>query len=143
MDTLDTFAPEPRRIPILRGTRTVEVRPLTLRQLPGFTRAIAPAMGAILMQQWLQALTVYQDAVIDGLAIATGEDRETLLDLLPDEFVALAGAVREANEDFLTRVLIPAARPWKATIEAGLRSDGPPPSLGSAAGGTASTPSSA
>ena len=58
MAPLDTFCPEPRRVAILRGTRTVEVLPLTLRQMPAFIRAITPAMGHFLAGVPLGALVV-------------------------------------------------------------------------------------
>lgn len=138
---LADFVPLERRVSLRAGALTV--RPLTLRQLPGFARAVQPVLPWLLAGQIVAALTEDGDAVIAAIAAATGLAPQDMPED-PAEFVALAGAVIEVNVDFFTRRLLPADRAAGAAIRAmqGAPLDGASSSPGSASGVTGSTISS-
>lgn len=101
---------------------SVEVRPLTVGQLPRFVREVKPILGQ------LQALAPLIDESADGeqmlagvldlieehgerlqraVAIATGLTDAVVAKGGIDEFVALAKKVIEVNADFFARKLVP------------------------------------
>lgn len=138
---LADFVPLERRVALRSGTLTV--RPLTLRQLPAFSRAVQPVLPWLLAGQIVAALTEDGDAVIAAIAAATGLAAQDMPED-PAEFVALAGAVIEVNVDFFTRRLLPADRAAGAAIRAAMpmSPDGVSSLPGSASGDTGSTISS-
>lgn len=114
--SLEDFIPLSRTVP-LGGGRSVDIRPLTLRSFPSFTKAVQPILPYLLAGQIVVALTENPEALIDAVSIATG----LALDDIPDDpavFVELAGAVTEVNMDFFARRLLPALRAAGAAITA-------------------------
>lgn len=134
---LDAFVPQVRQV------GAVEVRPLRLRQLPAFSRAVAPVLPFLLAGQIVAAITEDLDALLLAVSVATDIPLADLPDD-PAEFVALASAVVEVNVDFFTRRLLPADRAAGAAIRAMMGAtspDGASSLPGSASGDTGSTTS--
>lgn len=131
-DVLDTLYPQPRRI--AAGGETIDVLPLKVRQIPAFSRAIAPSLQALAANNWVGALALHGEALIEACAAATGRSSEWLGELDPDEFLALVTAVLEVNGDFFVRRLLPAIEQAAASLT---RILGAMPSPGSAQAGTA------
>jgi len=121
---LAAFVPLERRVTLASGV--VTVRPLTLRQLPAFARAVQTILPFLLAGQVIAALTEDAAALIAAVAAATGIAPEAMPED-PAEFVDLAGAVVEVNVDFFARRLLPADRAAGAAIRA---------ATGTGAGGT-------
>lgn len=138
MEGLAAFVPQVRQV------GSVTVRPLTLRQLPAFSRAVTPILPWLLAGQIVAAITEDLDALLATISVATGIP---VADLPEDaaEFVDLASAVVEVNVDFFTRRLLPADRAAGAAIRAvmpAMPRAGGSSSPGSASGATGSTISS-
>lgn len=104
-DDLGTFAPVPRRITV--ADQDFEVLPLRLRQLPAFTKAVEPALPALLSGDFQTAIHRHQDGMVEAVAVATGADRDWLGELYPDDFIRLARVVLEVNVDFFGRRVMP------------------------------------
>jgi hypothetical protein len=96
----------------------VEVRPLTLRQVGPFARAMAPLDGVDLGD--IMAVVRPTEEVVEAVAIATGRDREWLWGLSPVELITLAGIVVEVNARFFGATLLPALTQAAARIEQAL-----------------------
>jgi hypothetical protein len=105
------------------GGRTFVVRPLTIGQLPAFTRHIRPMAGAIaplldgaqgeqgdLMATLLDLITEHGDGLIEAAAIALRVKRGEIESLDPMEFLQLLLPVVKVNADFFARRLQPALR---------------------------------
>lgn len=137
MEGLEAF------VPLVRQVGGVEVRPLTLRQLPAFSRAVGPVLPLLLAGQIVAAITEDLDAVLAAVSAATGIPVSELPED-PAAFVELASAVLEVNVDFFTRRLLPADRAAGAAIRAAMPISpaGVSSSPGSASGDTGSTISS-
>jgi hypothetical protein len=133
---MDDLIPPTRTVAV--GGRDVLVEVLRMRQLPGFGKAIAEPLQAIVQGDYLTVIMQWPEQVTEALAIATGLDRAFLSNLRPDEFVQLATAVFEVNLDFFARAVLPAATAMGATVRAAMLSTSQPGSSGS---GTA-TPTS-
>lgn len=112
---LADFVPMERKVRLRAGT--VTVKPLTLRQLPTFSRAVQPVLPFLLAGQVVAALTENGEALIAAICAATGMGEDDL-PADPAEFVALAGAVVEVNVDFFARSLLPADQAAGAAIRA-------------------------
>ena len=97
--------------------QAVEVRPLTLRQLGPFTRAMGPLEGVDVGD--VMAIARHTEVVVEAVAIATGRDPEWLWGLPPEDLVVLAGAVIEVNGRFFSRTLAPAIAQALARVEQG------------------------
>lgn len=97
--------------------QAIEVRPLTLRQLGPFTRAMEPLGGLDLGD--VMAIARHTEAVVEAIAVATGRDLEWLWGLSPEDLVVLAGAVVEVNARFFSRTLAPAIAQALARVEQG------------------------
>ena len=108
---LDAFVPQVRQV------GAVEVRPLRLRQLPAFSRAVGPVLPFLWSGQIVAAITEDLDALLLAVSVATGIAVPDLPED-PAEFVALAAAVVEVNADFFTRRLLPADMAAGAAIRA-------------------------
>lgn len=102
---LDTYINEPAVC--LVGGKQIAVRPLKIKQIPAFTRAVAPVMGLLTGGDLLSAVGIAGDDLIKAVSIATHEPVEWLGDLEADDFVKLASTVLEVNADFFVRRLTP------------------------------------
>ncbi len=103
---LETYVPEIRH-PLIGG-KHVTVAPLKVRQIPSFTRAIAPVMVHLSSGDMVTAVAVAGDELIRAVAIATDESVEWLGELEADDFIRLASEVLEVNADFFVHRLTPA-----------------------------------
>lgn len=103
--SLDTYIPDSRHLVV--GGKNVTVAPLMVRQVPGFTRALGPAAQAVFAGDLMGAVTTHGEALIEAVAIATGESAEWLGELAPDDFLVLLGEVMEVNADFFFRRVAP------------------------------------
>jgi hypothetical protein len=133
MSDLERIAPTPRKITV--AGETIEVSPLRVRDLPAMARALAPIATAIpaiagaanptaaLAQAASEDVGRWIEAIISGVAVATGRPEEWVGELEIDEIITLAGAVVEANVDFFVRSILPriqdAARRVTAAIDGG------------------------
>jgi hypothetical protein len=105
-DDLDLIDPPPREV-VFRG-RPVQIRPLTIGQLPAFARALQPAadaMAAALADPGPAALlglvARHGDDVIAAMSAASGlELAEVQGAGIPDS-LRLLRAVMDVNRDFL------------------------------------------
>jgi hypothetical protein len=123
-DALDVLEPQAREVSY-RGER-LEIRPLTVGQLPRLVRTARPVLDALFAQQALpempaEGATVdrdtlellldlvgdHGDAVFEAAALAVGRDAEWVAGGDPAEFAELATAVIEVNRDFFVRKLAP------------------------------------
>jgi len=135
---LDVFVPEPKRVTVARGTREVEIAPLTIRQLGPMGRAAAHFMPFVLTGDWMAALVVQAEAVIEALAIGSGLSKAEIGELPGDDLVPLATAVWEVNQDFFIRTAA-AAAPMLKAMAARTEPDGARSSPGSSGADTGST----
>jgi hypothetical protein len=115
---------------VFAGGRTLTVRPLSLRQIPGVARALRPLAPVLAAGLDLLSLAEHLDDVVAALAAATGEPPDWLWGIAPEELLALAGAVVEVNADFFSRRLAPALVAATARLP-GAPADGAAPSPGS------------
>jgi hypothetical protein len=108
-----------------------------MRQVPGFAKAIAQAFPMIVAGELLAVVMTHQDDVVEAVHIATGLEREFLLDLRPDEFINLGEAVFALNIDFFVRAVLPAAGKLAGSMQAAMMtSSGLPPGLSGQGTGT-------
>lgn len=114
MSALDILVPETRRLNV--GGREVDVEVLRMRQIPGFSRAIAQPWPLIVDGDYLAAVVQFAEDIMQAVHLATGQDREFLDGLRPDEFLDLATAVFEVNLDFFARAVLPAAKKMGAAL---------------------------
>lgn len=106
MDELDTL------IPTARTVEGIEVKPLVVRQISPFTKALKKLPQDVLTGIEtgvvdFTAIAEHCDVFAEAVAIATDAKRERIGDLHPDALVALVGAVLEVNLDFFVRRLAP------------------------------------
>lgn len=105
------------------GGRTFEVRPLTIGQLPAFTRHIRPLAGALqpllagdgaadgdFVATLLDLVSDHGDAMIEAASVALRVPRADIEALDPLEFVSLLLPIVRINADFFARRLQPALR---------------------------------
>lgn len=102
---LDTYINEPTLC--LIGGKKISVSPLKVRQIPSFTRAVAPVMGLLTGGDMIAALGIAGDDLVKAVSIATNEPVDWLGDLDADDFVKLASTVLEVNADFFVHRLTP------------------------------------
>lgn len=103
--SLNDFVPEIRH-PVIGG-KHVTVAPLKVRQIPPFMRAVGPASQALFAGDVAAAVALHGEALIEAVAVATGEQAEWLGDLDADEFLRLVGEVVEVNADFFGQRVVP------------------------------------
>lgn len=127
MDDLEVLAPA--EVKVQAGGRAFTVRPLTVGQLPAFTRALRPMLPAV--QKALAGdgsvdpaaiadlIADHGDALIDAVAIAVGVKRAAVEALDPLAFVELAAPVIKVNADFFARRLHPAVMQAAQAMTAG------------------------
>lgn len=104
--TLETYFPEVRHPHI--GGKNVTVAPLKMRQIQAFSRHVGPVASALMAGDLQAALVFHGEALIEAVAVATGESTDWLGDLDADEFVRLAGDVVEVNAGFFVHRVTPA-----------------------------------
>lgn len=107
----------PERV-VVMGAREITLRPLTIGQLPAFSRALkaaVPALEAMLSgdgdigaSDVVGLLADHGDAVLEALAVATKLDRSEIDNLDPATAMSLVGEVMAINRDFFARRLAPA-----------------------------------
>jgi hypothetical protein len=121
---LGAFVPETIRVDL--RDRVVDIKPLTVGQLPAFSRAVTPILPALLSGQIMPALMAEPEALVSAVAVSTGLDPSDLRAMDPVDFVALAQAVIEVNVDFFARRLLPATRAAEQAILAQMVALAPP-----------------
>lgn len=116
-DTNDLEAIQSTRLRVVQlGQLEVEVRPLTVGQLPAFSKAVRPALNT--MVEWIDQddvqlaeiadlVEAHGEAMIEAAAIATDVDAETLGRTELDEFIELIVAIVLVNADFFAHRLLP------------------------------------
>lgn len=138
--SLDTYIPEIRH-PLIGG-KSVTVAPLKVRQIPPFLRAAGPAAQALFGGDLPGALARHGEALIQAMAVATGEPETWLGDLDADDFLRLVGEVVEVNADFFAQRVTPALEATVAKLTQALTpgaTPSPSSSPADSAGATAST----
>ena len=112
MEDLDILDDAPPTLIVVPGG-DIAVRPLTMGQLPRFSKALVPileqveslARGDLDGLQILRLIGDHGDLVTDAVSIATDQPRERIAKLTPDYFMELLGAVISVNKDFFVRRL--------------------------------------
>jgi hypothetical protein len=107
MADLAVLFPEPRIVGLRGGE--VSVLPLTMGQIPEFSRAINPAMVMILSGAWQAAIEDHGEAMQRAVAVATRQDAAAIAAMYPDDFLRLADAVLEVNLNFFGQWVMPQA----------------------------------
>ncbi len=127
-ESLDAIAPAEEVVQV--GDHAIRVRPLTIGQLPAFSRAIAPAVPVLqslfaqvktdagdedaglitIGTEEIQGALAASGALVEAVRIGAAlEDRKWYEAQGLDVLVRLAGAVFAVNADFFGRALAPAA----------------------------------
>ncbi len=90
------------------GGETLHIKPLKIGQVPGFLRAITPALQALSKQpvDWLALFAGHGEDLLAAISIAVGKSRRWVDGLDADDAVALVAAIIEVNADFFTRHLM-------------------------------------
>jgi hypothetical protein len=143
-DELEVLAPAGASVMV--GGRLVEIRPLTIGQLPKLVREARPVIDAVLeleeipeedsadmVSLVLDLIENHAERVFAAAAICTGLPKEQVEGADLDEFVLLATKVVEVNRDFFVQRLGPLLAGRAKANGAG---------EGSAASGAGPTPSS-
>lgn len=107
MDGAEIIAPEVRQLVV--GGEPVDIRPLTVGQIPAVLRALKGVdFSAGLTAADLPGLVAeHGDRLIQAVAVAIREPADWVSNLDPVEFLTLAGAVIEVNTDFFVQRLAP------------------------------------
>jgi hypothetical protein len=108
--------PEPRIVAI-RG-EVIAVLPVRFGKMGPFSKAVDPALTAILAGKWKEALEDHSDALIRAVAIGIGRDEGWVADRFGDDFMRLCDAVLEVNQDFFAQQLMPVAIPLAVKLAA-------------------------
>ena len=106
--TLEVFVLSPRKLTI--AGRDIEILPLRMKQVPGFTAGIRPVIPLLMLGDLNKAIIAHPQGMIDAVVIGSTLDKVWVEELLPDDFCLLAGAVFEVNADFFARRVLPALR---------------------------------
>lgn len=130
----------------------LDIRPLTIGQLPRLVRVARPVIDAVLkleelpdensddmVKLVLDLVDNHSEAVFAAAAICTGKTAAWLEDGALDEFVLLAKTVFEVNRDFFAQKLAPLLGGRAASLAA--LGSGRTPSSSSSSTGTASATS--
>lgn len=112
MDDLENVLPAEWQV-VTVGGELIEVTPLTIGQLPAFTRALRPCLaqfdgagdGGV---DIAALLAEHGEHIIEAVAVAVRRPREWVSALPADEFIALAEKIMEVNADFFLRRVLPA-----------------------------------
>lgn len=136
MDELSVMEPAPSGVPY-QG-ETLNITPLTVGQIPAFSRAVRPMFASLVglvgsiplgdgaseggglpgevrvsPEDVLALIADHGDAFIEAAAIATRREREFIAKGMLDEFVGLVLEIIRVNADFFVQAVVKA--------EAGLR----------------------
>jgi hypothetical protein len=115
MDPLDVIDPAPR-IAHFRGER-LELRPLTLGDLPAFSRLVRPVVEEFYggrHPEWegddtlmaIEMLELHGESIIEAAAIATGKPAKFIAEGKgPAELLDLIRAIVEINRDFFLNLV--------------------------------------
>jgi len=116
IDDLEALIPQSRAVTTAVGD--IVVAPLVTAQIPPFLRHSRPLFDAIegglngdfdtQAPDWLTLLETHGEAIIQAVAVATGQAPATIGRLPPDQTIALVQAILEENLDFFVRRLLPA-----------------------------------
>jgi hypothetical protein len=93
----------------------IEVKPLTIGQLPAFLRHAKPVLAGVFKdgpvevgpEEMLNLIGEHGDSLCMAVAAATGKSVEHIGRGNPAEFIALASAIVAVNLDFFARRLAP------------------------------------
>jgi hypothetical protein len=144
-EDLEILDPAPTEV-TFRGER-LEIKPLTVGQLPKFLRLARPLLSSLLDSETdlegdgaivdllVGAIADHGECAIDAAALVTGKPIDWFSEGNPAEFLRLAIAVFKVNRDFFLQELVPllAAGPLAGKRFAG---NGPTPSSNSSGAGT-------
>lgn len=105
MTGLDTLIPTPVTVEV--AGELVEIRQLTIGQLPRFLRAAAPVLESLMRPEGAEVaeLLEHVDTVINLVVIATGIERETLEALPATVLLRLLDVLLEVNGSFFGEAL--------------------------------------
>lgn len=137
-DDLDVIDPAPHRVQF-RG-ELLALRPLTIGELPAFSRLVRPVIAEFLDGRhplWAESddlmiveLTeLHGEAIIEAAALATGRPVEWIAAVENTaELLDLAHAVVEVNRDFFIRAMLAVQRAQAPARVLSAGADGPTPS---------------
>lgn len=131
VDSLDVL--EPRPIGVSYRGETLEIRPLTVGQLPKLVRAARPVIDAVLaldalpeednagalVDLVLDLVEQHGESVLAAAAICSGKSEAWIEGGDTAEFIALAQKIFEVNRDFFVQRLGPLLA-GRAEVEAGV-----------------------
>jgi hypothetical protein len=105
---LETLVVEPAILEV--AGRTFQVHPLTIGQLPRFTKAVRPLMAEIGKDDFdvVALIAEHGERLTEAIAIVTHASVDEIGALPAEAIVPLATAVVEANLDFFAQRLLPA-----------------------------------
>jgi hypothetical protein len=117
-DEYSAIEPMTETVVFANGT-TVKISPMTISQIAKVGRALRDQNlllsvrglfggGEIDAFDAIPFILEHADKLIDSVAIGGDVAKEDVAALLPDDFIALAGAVFVVNSDFFVRRLVPA-----------------------------------
>lgn len=135
MSDLETLIPQPVTLEI--GGKTIELKPVTMRQLQPAIKAALPILqalksGALDLEKlqsmdllaWIEAYAIHGDALSEMVAYLAGVTPEALADWTPDQVILAASAVVRVNTDFFASL----ARQIPGAPVVETKSTGPNPS---------------
>ena len=144
MDGLEAIAPATTVVEY-QGER-LDIRPLTIGQIPEVVRRARPVIDSVLRLESLDTedqgalvdlvmdmITEHGDGVFEAASVVTGLDVAVIRAGGPDEFLQLCVTVFEVNRDFFVRRLAPMLADLKARRASGV---GKTPSTSSSAPAT-------
>jgi hypothetical protein len=114
-DEMEVIASTRIRVVECRG-ESVEVKPLTIGQLPRFVKAVRPllvvhadtiAADGFSLDMAVGMVESHADQLVAAIAVATGRPAAWINETTLDEFTELATAVFAVNLDFFVRRLLP------------------------------------
>lgn len=102
----------------------LEIRPLKVRQIQPFARAVSAVLPAVRVVggqlDLLPLVTEHGQDIAQAVAVAVEKAPDWVGALDADTFVRLAGAVLEVNADFFVRRLVPTLTQQTQTLAATL-----------------------
>lgn len=113
-DGLEVIEPGDSRSVEFLG-EVIEVKPLTIGQLPAFLRHAKPVLAGVFKdgpveieaEDMLELIGEHGEGLCEAVAVATGKSVQHIGRGDPAEFIALASAVVAVNLDFFARRLAP------------------------------------
>ena len=141
-DDLDVL--EPSGSSVRFRDKDLELKPLTIGQLPKLVRAARPVIDAVfsldkvpdagdedMVGILMDLIEHHGEQVFEAAAICTGKTAEWIADAQIDEFADLAIKVFEVNRDFFVQKLAPRLTELRAKAGAGAATHGPGPTASS------------